>query len=488
MVPLDKHDLTMLHILQNKVIASKAIKAAKRGMDLFPARQRPHLDLLWTEFIIHAAESRKTGKWLEWDRQSFVAACLERLKSSEMLDENKARLQAICEQYVSQTPLEQAQGEAYLKEEINECIQRQIARAISGSDAFNAVRKLIGEGEKLHEELRTDAEKVPLFVNPLLNVERYLKRLPKLASGVKYFDKATNGGLSEGEIALVAGVTGGGKTVCTVELVGSQLLMGNDVAWFTYEQPFDQDIMQRLVTYITGYSLDMVRGLEFQMLPDSVRSKFMQVANQAADKMMAADFSTSEMLDPDDPEDDLSGYSIRKRLDIWLSQGKSPAYVVVDWLGAAVKNVAGRRGIDIGQVTSYIALANEIITDLVQVAKTYKTRVVFFHQLDPAIKKSPPSRKPTTVELQMMKSITNWVNYAMAIGRRDSNERCWFICDKCRNGLSSESVLELDGAHAKFNLLEGYAPGRNGQFINVNELQEELSDNIDTASSYQPVV
>ena len=38
------------------------------------------------------------------------------------------------------------------------------------------------------------------------------------------------------------------------------------------------------------------------------------------------------------------------------------------------------------------------------------------------------------------------------------------------------------------NLLEGYAPGRNGQFININELQEELSENSDTEDSYQPII
>ena len=223
-------------------------------------------------------------------------------------------------------------------------------------------------------------------------------------------------------------------------------------------------------------------------LPEDIRTKFLGLSNQMSDKLIAADFSNNNMLDKNDPEDDGSVYSLRKRLDIWADQGKVPSYIMFDWVGAAVKRLAAVRSIDIGQITNYIALANEIIDGLVQLAKQYHTRVIFFHQLDPAIKKSPPSRKPTTVELQMMKTMSNYTQYAMAIGKRDENQRCWFICDKCRNSYPSECVIELDGAHAKFNLLEGYTPGRNGQFININELQEELSENSDTEDSYQPII
>ena len=156
-----------------------------------------------------------------------------------------------------------------------------------------------------------------------------------------------------------------------------------------------------MVSFITGYSLDIIRGREFKELPEDIRTKFLALSNQMSDKLIAADFSNNNMLDKNDPEDDGSVYSLRKRLDIWADQGKVPSYIMFDWVGAAVKRLAAVRSIDIGQITNYIALANEIIDGLVQLAKQYHTRVIFFHQLDPAIKKSPPSRKPTTVELQI---------------------------------------------------------------------------------------
>jgi hypothetical protein len=295
--------------------------------------------------------------------------------------------------------------------------------------------------------------------------------------GVKYFDKVTHGGMAEQEIALIAGLSGGGKSTITIECTCAQLLQNQRVAWFTYEQPFDQDLMQRVVAYISGYDLSLVRNMEYEDLPEDVIAQFERITAKTADNLMATDFTTDEFIDKDDPDDDGSAYSIEKRLQIWYDQGKVPSYVFVDWLGAAVKSIATRKGTDIGQATNYIAIANDFITDLVKIAKKFKTRVIFFHQLEPALKKSPPSRKPTSVELQHIKSASNWVTYAMVIGKRDSNERCWYICDKCRTGFPSECVIELQGEKARFNLLEGFTPGRDGQFIDVAAIQDEIEDN-----------
>ena len=162
---------------------------------------------------------------------------------------------------------------------------------------------------------------------------------------------------------------------------------------------------------------------------------------------------------------------------------------MVDWLGAAVKNIATKRGVDIGQVTEYIAIANDFLTGLVQIAKKFKTRIIVFHQLEPGIKKSPASRKPTSVELQFIKSAANWTDYAIVQGKRDENQRCWYICDKNRKAYPAECVIELDGNHAMFKMLEGYAPGRNGNFINIAEIQKEADQlSEDAQESYASVL
>ena len=277
------------------------------------------------------------------------------------------------------------------------------------------------------------------------------------------------------------------NTAIAIQLVGSQLLLNNPTAWFTYEQPFDQDLMQRLVSFTTGYSLDIIRGKEFYDLPEQVRERFSAVAKQTADKMIATDFTSNDMLDKDDPEDDGSPYSIDKRLTIWKREkGYTPQYLMFDWLGAAVRRLAAVRNVDIGQISNYQNLGNEIIEGLIDIAKKFGTRIVMFHQLEPGLKKSPPSRKPTSVELQMIKSATNYVQYGMALGKRDENQRCWFVCDKCRNSYPSEVVIELDGEHAKFNLLDGYAPDRNGQFVNISEIIDEMDSSAE--NSYRPVI
>jgi len=489
MIPLDKNDLCLLHVISNSDLLLQALKAAKKGADLFPSRRRPHLALMWNCMINEVVKSKQENRWLQIDRQNYVAEVLSELPKTDMLPENREKLKQLCTSYLNQIELNPKDGKEYLKGVLEEAINRNLSSAINNSSRFAAIKKLVEQGAEIQSSLNGSDSK-ELYINPLLKVEKFLKRVPKVPMGVNYFDKVTCGGMSEGEVCLIAGLMGAGKSMQTIQFVGSQLLIGNCVAWFTYEQPFDQDLMQRLVSFVTGYDLDMIRGSEYKDLSEQVRLKFEKIRTQAADKIISSDFSGNEMLDPDDPEDDFSVYSIEKRLTMWqTAQGKVPTYVMVDWLGAAVKNIATKRGVDIGQVTEYIAIANEFLTGLVQVAKKFHTRIIIFHQLEPGIKKSPASRKPTSVELQFIKSAANWTDYAIVQGKRDDNQRCWYICDKNRRAYPCECVIELDGNHAMFKLLEGYAPGRNGQFINIAELQKENEQlSVDTQESYTNVL
>ena len=210
MIPLDKHDLTMLHVLSSERLMLKSLKAAKAGQELFPPRRVPHLDLLWRHFIRFAIQSKKEGHWLQWDRQAYVADCLEELKQrDDISDECKARFQAICVQYIGAEPLDAAAGDKLLLDAVNEAIRAQISRAVYNSEAFDGIRQLVNKGVALKESLETADEKQKLFVNPLLEVETYLHVLPKMPTGVRYFDRVTNGGMSEGEVALIAGLMGG---------------------------------------------------------------------------------------------------------------------------------------------------------------------------------------------------------------------------------------------------------------------------------------
>ena len=210
MIPLDKHDLTMLHVLSSEKLMLKSLKAAKAGQELFPPRRVPHLDLLWRHFIRFAIQSKKEGHWLQWDRQAYVADCLEELKQrDDISDECKARFQAICVQYIGAEPLDAEAGDKLLLEAVNEAIRAQISRAVYNSEAFEGIRQLVNKGVELKESLETADEKQKLFVNPLLEVETYLHVLPKMPTGVRYFDRVTNGGMSEGEVALIAGLMGG---------------------------------------------------------------------------------------------------------------------------------------------------------------------------------------------------------------------------------------------------------------------------------------
>ena len=194
---LDRNDLALLYCLRDKELRQSAIKLTKKGAELFPARQRPHLALIWTTYIAELVEAKKTGKF---DRYHFVTVVLEKLKTADMLSENKDKLKEICEKYTDETfELDHAMGKQYLEAVLEETTQRVLSRAVVSSKSFKDISQLVNQGKDWQEDLHGEDEERKLFINPLMNVTKYLKRVPKLPMGVAHFDKVTNGGMSEGQ-------------------------------------------------------------------------------------------------------------------------------------------------------------------------------------------------------------------------------------------------------------------------------------------------
>ena len=127
MIPLDKHDLALLHILSNKDLLLQALKAAKKGADLFPQRYRPHLNLIWRCLCREVVRSKQENRWLEIKRQNLVADVLEDLKKTDMLQENKERLKQICTAYLNETEYDPKDGKEFLRTVIEEAINRKLS-------------------------------------------------------------------------------------------------------------------------------------------------------------------------------------------------------------------------------------------------------------------------------------------------------------------------------------------------------------------------
>lgn len=71
MTPLDRHDLVMLHILNNNDLLLSALKVTKSGIELFPPQQRPHLALMWRCLVEAVVKSKRENRWLQINRKDF---------------------------------------------------------------------------------------------------------------------------------------------------------------------------------------------------------------------------------------------------------------------------------------------------------------------------------------------------------------------------------------------------------------------------------
>lgn len=140
---LDRNDLALLYCLRDKALRQAALKLTKKGADLFPARQRPHLALIWTTYISKLVEAKKTGKF---DKYNFTSTVLEKLKTADMLTENKDRLKEICMKYTDETfEIDHDLGKQYLEAVLDEATQRVLSRAVVSSKSFKDISQLVNQ-------------------------------------------------------------------------------------------------------------------------------------------------------------------------------------------------------------------------------------------------------------------------------------------------------------------------------------------------------
>lgn len=493
-IPLNNEDLALLHLLRNEKLALKAIRVIHEGAVLFPERYAPYLSCLWNTFMHCMLEQKKlTGKFTV-DRKDYVAAALEALEKLDTIKEYKAAALRILELYEHEEVLDPAKGKQYLAKLVEGALQRQISSAVVRSSAFEQLKSLIAKGSKLIEDVNTDEKDktLQLYSFPLANIESLMKRTVRIPLGIPFLDKATGGGVSTKEMAIIGGVTGGGKSHLTVQLVASQLTLRQYVGWATYEQPLDKDLSERLVANLTDFNLSDIRNKEFTELPESVQELYRAAVQGVEDYIVAMDFTTEDLLDPNDPMDDGGAYSIGKRLRAYREKtGHSIKILVLDWFGEMISKLAGKRGVDLS--SCYRFFARDELRILREVAEKEDCFIFVFHQLSKKVIDAPATNVPIKTDFQDISTISNNAEYCFLLGKLDDENRAWFNADKTRKVPRSLQIIRLDGEHARFIKEEGYQPDkRSGQFVqtisNIEDLAGKASIKQDLDTSYTPIL
>jgi replicative DNA helicase len=196
-----------------------------------------------------------------------------------------------------------------------------------------------------------------------------------IPSGIPKLDKCMAGGFRCGESTLIAGATGGGKTVMACQLAGQFASLGRKTVFVTTEQP-PNELTPRFLANMCSINMELLvqdqANDESTVIPKQLMNdpntmvKVKNCLDVLQQNMYYVDWSGGE------------GRSIEKDLDVELDRIKNnddfePEIIIFDWVGGALKKEANK---DLRII--YLDAAEH----LHNIAKKRKLCVIFFAQLN----------------------------------------------------------------------------------------------------------
>lgn len=484
-----KGEQLMLAILTNVEIAKRAVLALRRNIVLFNQFASPHLHCLMAAYLELV---EKHGK-LEVPRRQLVAHLQEALDAeTAMAQEQRERATSIIQDVIAGEQVATEDGDRFLKFAAEaDATSKVSAMLVSGNTDFMALSDRVNKLQQDVDDIvgESDAEDSGgiKIVKPFKEMQRLLKQMPRIPTGINWMDKASSGGGRMGELWLILGGTGGGKTVTAVQYSCLQALLGNQVALFQYEQQIEGDIAERIMSSVTGESLDLIRDKGWEGLPENIRDKFKVAVDEVADNLSTINMS-SVARDPADDKSNLGMYDIWqtvKKLNEGKPEDQRVKSVIVDWIGAMVVTIASQTGESIsGTDFQHVCKREFLIAN--RMAREEKLMVIFFQQLTTEAVQKPPTYKPTKNDSENNRAMANDFDIVLCLGKLDANKICWLNPGKTRKTDTQAMTLHLVGDKCRFDLVEGWLPGRDGQFYNPRLIgQEDATERETTASTYR---
>ena len=463
---LNKQELTILAILAYPKIARAATEMLRSHINLFSSVQSPHVYLMWTEYL--KLRKKHIGKKLS---KSIVKAELaERIQENEdMPPELIERCDYILEKFGRNEDVPSIEeSNELLQTMVKGDVNRKLSRQISNDADIQEMMRTMNSASDVISELDHESKDDSQFIfNPFQEMDKLAVHMTRLPTGINWMDEITSGGGRGGELWLFLGGSGGGKTATAVQYACAQALMGNTTVWATYEQSLEGDISERIISYVTDESLDKIRDIGFNNLPEDIQRKFWASVSGTNDKLVVLDMTRMKREQEADPQDYGGIYSIWKQVKRLKEEGKQVRTVLVDWVGAMMLRVAANTGKDLTNGFRFYAQHEiDVARDMV---KKENIQVIFFHQIDSKTAHMKPTYCPDMTCAKDMHDMSNYMDIVITLGRRDPNNVCWISSAKSRRGAPISRTIQLIGEKSRFVTAKGWIPNRDGNFYKPSE-------------------
>lgn len=469
MKTLDKAELAFLAILGSKDLLRKALLLYKDNTILFHSVLYPHLNIMWKAYLNSVKKAKETGNKVH--KNTLAAELLESVKCSFSLsDDFKSRCDTILQYFLEGDIPSDEEGNSLIQYLVKLDTNRKISAKVTKNADLDELQRTLDASKRalisadIVEKQTSIVDRV-LF-EPFKEIDSLAVTNSRIPTGINWLDEVSSGGGRPGELWLLLGSSGGGKTAIAVQYACAQALMGNSTVWATYEQSLEGDISERIIANVTDTSLDDIRDVGFNNMDKSIQDKFWASVAGSHDKLKVLDM-TRLKIDPDDPKDNGGMYSVWKYVKMLKAEGHPIKTVLIDWFGAMLLTVSTIAKKDLSSGYRFAAQAEIDIAR--QMVKEENIMIIFFHQTDSKSQHARPTYIPDKTCSKDMKDMCNYMDLVFTLGTRDKQNVCWFSAAKSRKGAAQSVTIQLIGEKAKFILAKGYKPNRDGNFYKPSQ-------------------
>ena len=489
MQTLNTAELAFLSIIAYPKLTAGALKLYAQKTPLFTQVFCPHLALLWDCYTkILGKHRREHG--LKLSRDVIAAELAEKLQADpDIPEELTGKCDYMLQRLVHDEVPSLEEGTALVQKLATQALNRQISAKVTMNADLLELQRTLDASKQVMSELddQRDASMSSRFVfNPFKEMDKLAVKAERIPTGINWLDEVTSGGGRAGELWLVLGSSGGGKTAISVQYACAQALMGNATLWATYEQSLDGDIAERIISCVTDTSLDKIRDVGFNNLPEDVQKKFWACVAGADEKLIVLDMTKVHLNTAAESEDNGGMYSVWKQYLQLKERGIVVKTIIIDWVGAMMSLVGTVSKRDLSNGYRFATQAEIDIAR--RMVKEEGMQIIFFHQTDSKSQHARPIYVPDKTCAKDMKDMCNYMDIVLTLGTRDINDVCWISSAKSRKGAAITKTIQLIGDKSRFVPAPGWLPNRDGNFYKPGD---ELDGGYlpdahagDTASSY----
>ena len=475
MQTLNRSELTLLAILSDSRLTAAALKLYANKTPLFTPTFCPHLDLMWEQYTKTLRKHKQTHG-LKLSKDIIAAEMAEQLQADgDVPEELLAKCDLILQRLLKGDVPSFEEGLALIRQMAATAINRKISVKVTMNADLIELQRTLEDSQRVISEISEtrDSSLDSRFVfEPFKEMDKLAVAAQRIPTGINWLDEVTSGGGRAGELWLILGSSGGGKSCLAVQYACAQALMGNATLWATYEQSLEGDIAERIIACVTDTSLDKIRDVGFNNLPEEVQQKFWACVAGADAKLTVLDMTKVKLDTAADPADNGGMYSVWKQYKELKENGVVVKTIIIDWIGAMMSLVGTVSNKDLSNGYRFATQAEIDIAR--RMVKEEGIQIIFFHQTDSRSQSARPIYIPNKTCAKDMKDMCNYMDIVLTLGTRDINDVCWISAAKSRKGAVISKTIQLLGDKSRFIPANGWLPNRDGNFYRPCDELDDL--------------